>query len=247
MDFLEIYLSINAFIIGTLFGSFFSLALYRLPKKIDIVFKQSFCPKCEHKLGFFDLIPVLSYTFSGGKCRYCKEKISVRYIGLELFTGFVFLISFLILGLSFNYLVFLTMYIFAFLFCGTKFQKKKGVFITEIVIAVGIFAIFSVSAYTTNKNYMTKLSNEIINNNAFIVLTQEIEKTLIKDYDDIGNVYNRTETINNIVYTTDINYKGIGHDDNLNEYKKIGVTVEYNVNGVVKTITQNAYKKKVQL
>ena len=84
------------FVIGTLFGSFFSLATYRIPRHQDILIKRSYCPNCKHNLGFFDLIPILSYIIGKGKCRYCKEKISIRYPILELTNGIVFLIFFVI-------------------------------------------------------------------------------------------------------------------------------------------------------
>ena len=80
------------FIIGTLFGSFSTLAVYRLPKHENITNKRSYCPNCNHKLKFFDMIPVLSYIFLGGKCRYCKKKIRIRYLVLELLMGTVFLV-----------------------------------------------------------------------------------------------------------------------------------------------------------
>ena len=80
------------FIIGTLFGSFFTLAVYRIPLGKDITHERSFCPNCNHKLGFFDLIPILSYIFLGGKCRYCKQKIRPRYLLLEIASGIIFVL-----------------------------------------------------------------------------------------------------------------------------------------------------------
>ena len=93
-----IYLPI--FIIGTLFGSFFSLAIYRIPIDENITYKRSFCPKCNHKLGFFDLIPILSYVFLKGKCRYCGQKIRIRYLLLELFSGIAFVLMFMSLNIN---------------------------------------------------------------------------------------------------------------------------------------------------
>lgn len=75
------------YIIGVLLGSFFTLATYRIPRKQDITHTRSYCPNCNHRLNFLDLIPVLSYVFLRGKCRYCKEKISPRYIIIELLSG----------------------------------------------------------------------------------------------------------------------------------------------------------------
>ena len=93
---MNIFLYVIIFITGTVFGSFYTLAVYRIPKNIDIVKKHSYCPNCNHKLGFFELIPVFSYIFLGGKCKHCKQKIRIRYLLLELLGG----ISFVILALA---------------------------------------------------------------------------------------------------------------------------------------------------
>lgn len=90
------------FIIGSVFGSFFSLAVYRLPRKEDITHVRSHCTTCNHELGFLDLIPIWSYLFLGGKCRYCKEKIRPRYILLEIFSGSVFLIIALTMRITYS-------------------------------------------------------------------------------------------------------------------------------------------------
>lgn len=89
---MDYILYILIFCIGTLFGSFFTLAVYRIPIRQDITHTRSYCPKCNHKLGFFDMIPILSYVFLGGKCRYCKEKIRIRYLLLEILSGIVFVL-----------------------------------------------------------------------------------------------------------------------------------------------------------
>jgi len=88
---LEIFIGVIIFIMGTFFGSFFTLAVYRIPLKKDITHEHSFCPNCNHKLGAFDLIPVWSYLLLGGRCRYCGEKIRIRYFLLEILSGLVFL------------------------------------------------------------------------------------------------------------------------------------------------------------
>lgn len=86
---------------GTVFGSFFTLAVYRIPLKKDITHERSFCPNCNHKLGFWDMIPIWSYIFARGKCRYCGEKIRIRYLVLEALSGTVFLMEYLALNMHF--------------------------------------------------------------------------------------------------------------------------------------------------
>lgn len=88
------------FIMGSVFGSFFSLAVYRLPRKENITYVRSHCTSCNHKLNLFDLIPIWSYLFLGGKCRYCGEKIRPRYLLLEVFSGSVFVLIALSVGIT---------------------------------------------------------------------------------------------------------------------------------------------------
>lgn len=97
---MDYILYILIFCIGTLFGSFFTLAVYRIPIRQDITHTRSYCPNCNHKLGFWDMIPVLSYVFLGGKCRYCKQKIRPRYLLLEILSGIVFVLFALSIKLS---------------------------------------------------------------------------------------------------------------------------------------------------
>ena len=95
---MDIFLYIIIFIMGTLFGSFYTLAIYRIPNKIDITHTHSFCPNCQHKLGFFELIPIWSYIFLGGKCKECKQKIRPRYLIIEVLSG----ITLVLLAKGFN-------------------------------------------------------------------------------------------------------------------------------------------------
>ncbi len=87
---MDILIYITLYIIGTLFGSFYSLAIHRIPKGQDIIKTNSYCPSCTKKLKFIDLIPVFSYVFLGGKCRHCGKKISPRYVILEISFGLIF-------------------------------------------------------------------------------------------------------------------------------------------------------------
>lgn len=92
-------------VIGACFGSFITAASWRLPRNEDIVKKPSYCPKCNSKLGFFDLFPILSWLLAGGKCRHCKAKISPRYVLTEIATTLIFLVLFYKYGLSANFFI----------------------------------------------------------------------------------------------------------------------------------------------
>lgn len=82
------------FLIGLVFGSFYNVVGLRLCKGESIAFPPSHCPKCNHKLKIYELIPVISFIFLKGKCKECKGKISVMYPLVELFTGILFAVSF---------------------------------------------------------------------------------------------------------------------------------------------------------
>lgn len=78
------------FLLGLLVGSFLNVCIYRLPAGRSIVTPPSACGSCGHRLGVFDMIPVLSYIFLRGKCRYCGMPYSPRYALVELLTGCLF-------------------------------------------------------------------------------------------------------------------------------------------------------------
>lgn len=102
---MDILLSIFVFILGTIFGSFYNVIIYRLPKKISFVSGTSFCPSCNTRIMPIDLIPVVSYLFLGGKCRHCKASISMRYPLIEVLTGIIFTLSYLRFDFSFQTLL----------------------------------------------------------------------------------------------------------------------------------------------
>lgn len=138
MDFI-IY--IYVFIIGIVCGSFFSLAIYRIPKGQDIIHTRSYCPNCKHKLSFWDMIPLFSYIGLKGKCRYCKRKISPTYFLLELLSGIIFVLFALSIRFGLDnmntsvivYLIFGLLYI-AGLFIISGIDKEKIQIQNEIIL-----------------------------------------------------------------------------------------------------------------
>ncbi len=99
----RLILDIFSIIIGLIFGSFYNVLIYRLPRKISIINPQrSFCPVCKHRLAWKDNVPVLSYLLLRGKCRYCGAKISIIYPLVELTTAGLFLLSTYLSGNTFG-------------------------------------------------------------------------------------------------------------------------------------------------
>ncbi len=87
---MNIVFTLLFFLLGLTVGSFLNCFIYRLDKKESSLRGRSFCPQCKHELGTKDLVPVLSFLFLKGKCRYCSKKISFQYPLVELFFGFLF-------------------------------------------------------------------------------------------------------------------------------------------------------------
>ena len=97
---LQIPIYVLITILGVMFGSFLNVLIYRIPKKEEFVKTSSHCMKCNHKLAWYDNIPLFSWLSLGGKCRYCKEPISKQYPIVEAINGILWLVIFLLQGLT---------------------------------------------------------------------------------------------------------------------------------------------------
>ena len=145
---MNIFLYTIIFIMGTFFGSFFTLAVHRIPRREDITHTHSYCPNCNHKLGILELIPIFSYIFLGGKCKNCKQKIRIRYLVLEVLSGIAFVILAYILKINaYNIKIsslitfaFLALYFVAiFIIAGIDKEKRnieKGVLFYALGVAI---------------------------------------------------------------------------------------------------------------
>lgn len=84
-------MSISIFLLGTIIGSFLNVCIYRIPRNGSIIHPPSHCPNCRTPLCWYDLIPILSYIFERGRCRYCGEPISLQYPIVECLNGLLYL------------------------------------------------------------------------------------------------------------------------------------------------------------
>ncbi len=100
------------FIYGAIFGSFYNVIIYRMPRDMEIINSRSLCPSCGKKIKAIDLIPILSWVFLKGKSRCCKEPIKPIYPIVEFVTGILFLLAYIITGggiISIYYISFFSM------------------------------------------------------------------------------------------------------------------------------------------
>ncbi len=110
------------FLFGLAFGSFLNVCIYRLPRELSVVAPRSACPECKQPIAFYDNLPVLSWLTLGGRCRHCKEKISPRYLMIELLTGLLFLACYAWFGLTLSTLKYCVL---AFLLLGLIFTDAE--------------------------------------------------------------------------------------------------------------------------
>ncbi|MBD3300436.1 MAG: hypothetical protein GF347_03730 [Candidatus Moranbacteria bacterium] len=79
-------------ILGAAAGSFVNVLVYRIEKNRSFTLSRSICPACKKRIKWYDNVPVLSFFYLKGRCRYCKRKISVQYPLVESLTALIFLI-----------------------------------------------------------------------------------------------------------------------------------------------------------
>lgn len=84
------WLLLFSFALGTIWGSFLNVCIYRLPAGKSIVFPGSHCGVCGMSIRWYDNIPILSYFLLRGICRSCGAHFSARYVAVEALTGALF-------------------------------------------------------------------------------------------------------------------------------------------------------------
>lgn len=97
---LKVLLYIIIFLYGIVIGSFLNVCICRIPRKESIVKVRSHCESCGYQLKWYDLVPLFSYLFLGGRCRKCKAKISVQHPLIEVLNGALYILIFIVCGIS---------------------------------------------------------------------------------------------------------------------------------------------------
>jgi leader peptidase (prepilin peptidase)/N-methyltransferase len=88
------------FIYGLVVGSFLNVCIFRIPEGISVVGPPSSCSNCGHRLYFRDMIPVVNYIATKGRCKYCNASYSVQYPVIEFLNAVLYLMIALKYGVS---------------------------------------------------------------------------------------------------------------------------------------------------
>ena len=100
------------FVLGSIWGSFSNVCIYRIPKNKSVIINRSYCPKCKNKISWFDNIPFLSFVLLKGKCRNCNKAIGLQYFIVELLSAVSFVIIYHFYGISITSLLLLILSIY---------------------------------------------------------------------------------------------------------------------------------------
>lgn len=143
-------------IIGLCIGSFLNVVIYRVPIDESISYPPSHCTNCGYKLKAIDLVPILSYFFLRGRCRGCKEKISIQYPFIEFLNGLMYLLLFIKFNISLEFL-FYSIFTSCLIVISVIDIKSKDVY-----SSISIFTLIIAVIYLLSGKYFEDIS--LINN-----------------------------------------------------------------------------------
>jgi len=138
------YIILYAVIAGIIVGSFLNVCIYRIPREISVNGNhgRSMCTECKKTLRWFDLIPVISYCILGGKCRFCKKHISLRYPVIELLNGILWGFAAYIWGKSWNTVLYCIFFSVLIIVCMIDWDTMEIPYRFEFIIfGLGVVSV----------------------------------------------------------------------------------------------------------
>lgn len=146
-------------IFGLIFGSFLNVIIYRLPKNESIISPASHCPDCGTRLKPIDLVPVISFFLTKGRCRYCGKAISWQYPLVELLTALLFLSLYVKYGINSK---FINLLILVSLLIICSFIDLRNKIIPNKITYPGIILGFILSLFFNHITFTSALLGLLI-------------------------------------------------------------------------------------
>lgn len=182
---MDIYFTIVSFIMGTIFGSFYNVCIYRIPEKQSVANPPSHCYNCQTRLKPLDLIPILSWLSLKGKCRYCEVKVSSRYAKVELITGILFALTYINFGFEFKTIYY--MILISLLIIITFIDIDHYIIPDEIIILGSIIAlIVNLTGYEVS--FIDGIKGAIFAGGGVLLVTLLIEYIVKKEVMGGGDI-----------------------------------------------------------
>lgn len=168
------YLFIEAyvFLFGAIVGSFLNVCIYRIPSEKSIVSPPSHCPSCGERVRPYDNIPLLSWLLLGGKCRFCRARISVRYPLVELLTALLTLFLFREYGFSAD---FAALFLFSAALVVITFIDLDHQIIPDIISLPGIPLGFAFSFFLPQVGWKNSLIGILVGGGSLLVVAYAYE------------------------------------------------------------------------
>ena len=164
---MSVFFDIFFTVAGAAVGSFLNVLICRIPEGKSIVYPSSHCPKCSHPIRFYDNIPLISYLVLRGRCRDCREKISLRYPLVEALTALMSFLLFWKFGLS-------TKYLFSFIFTAAliviTFIDLDLQIIPDVITLPGIPLFFLAAVFFMDVKVMDALLGLLIGGGCLFVI-----------------------------------------------------------------------------
>ncbi len=156
------------FILGLIVGSFSNVCIYRIPRNESIIYPASHCPKCHTTIKPKDNIPLLSYILLKGKCRNCKTKISIQYPMVEFLSGLIYLIIYLIYGLSVQTLIYI---ILSSALIIIAFIDLNEQIIPDVISLPGIVTGFIISFFVPYISFINSALGVVVGGGIILVIS----------------------------------------------------------------------------
>lgn len=141
-------------------GSFYNVLATRLPIGKSIIKPGSHCDACDHKLKWYENIPLISYIIQKGKCKNCGTQISFDVFLSELATGVLFLFSYLYFGISYNFFIMLILSSLCVIIFVSDF--KYMIILDSPLIISGVLVLILKTVYYGYKTIIPTLVSGII-------------------------------------------------------------------------------------
>jgi len=187
---MQTIITLYILIFGLVIGCFLNVCIYRIPAKQSIVSPPSHCTSCGTRLRPLDLVPVFSYVFLRGKCRYCGEKVSARYPLVEGLTAAVFVILYFRFSFSVEFLVaiFFSCILICIAFIDFDFKLiPNGFVLAGLISGIALFVynfFYPVSIYGDGTWYNPLIG--MVGGAGFLFLVAVVGSLVFKSDDAMG-------------------------------------------------------------
>lgn len=148
-------------IFGLIIGSFLNVCIYRIPRGESISFPPSHCTSCNSRLKWYDLVPVFSFLFLKGRCRFCGEMISPRYPIIELANGLLYVSVYAAYGVSPDFIKF-ALLCSLLIVIGMIDLDTTDVYLKTTLPGIIIGALWIAFSYFTNGEFLTYIMGGVL-------------------------------------------------------------------------------------